>query len=204
MSKAMSDVLALLERSLDVIQHDIDEIGGCDHSVGVCCCELIHLADDIRAMLDAAPKPPAAQDRGEVKSLREMLGELRRARRVAMEWAMKARIPECAEFAGIAQDLDFVLTAMDDLAAHTDPNVCYGDGFYDGYWKGRGEGWDAAMAAQNPDDALDAKRYRWLRKNWQFSLHGKPVWLELDADIADIDSTDKLDAAIDAAMERTK
>lgn len=44
-------VLALLERSLAVIQHDIDEIGGCDHGVGVCCCELIHLADDIRAAM---------------------------------------------------------------------------------------------------------------------------------------------------------
>src|SRR5690606_2685865 len=46
-------VLALLERSLAVIQHDIDEIGGCDNSVGICCCELIHLADDIRAALAA-------------------------------------------------------------------------------------------------------------------------------------------------------
>jgi hypothetical protein len=52
-------------------------------------------------------------------------------------------------------------TAID--AAHTDPNVCYGDGYYDGYWKGREEGWDAAIAAQNPDDARDAARYRWLR-----------------------------------------
>lgn len=49
----------------------------------------------------------------------------------------------------------------------------------------------------------DAERYRWLRKNWQFSLHGKPVWLELDADTEGVDSTDKLDAAIDAAMQET-
>jgi hypothetical protein len=48
---AVAEVLALLERSLAVIQHDIDEIGGCDHSVGICCCELIHLADDIRAAM---------------------------------------------------------------------------------------------------------------------------------------------------------
>lgn len=50
-SAVADEVLALLERSLAVIQHDIDEIGGCDHSVGICCCELIHLADDIRAAM---------------------------------------------------------------------------------------------------------------------------------------------------------
>jgi hypothetical protein len=30
----------------------------------------------------------------------------------AMEQTLKARIPECAEFAGIAQDLDFVVAAL--------------------------------------------------------------------------------------------
>lgn len=59
-----------------------------------------------------------------------------------------------------------------------DPNVCYGDGFHDGYLKGRGEGWDAALAAQNPEDAQDAARYRWLRN------HGfQSAWAELGSDL---------------------
>ena len=41
--------------------------------------------------------------------LRQALG---RAHQTAMEQTLKARIPECAEFAGIAQDLDFVVAAL--------------------------------------------------------------------------------------------
>ena len=37
---------------------------------------------------------------------------LSRAHQAAMVQTLKARIPECAEFAGIAQDLDFVVAAL--------------------------------------------------------------------------------------------
>lgn len=49
----------------------------------------------------------------QVERMRKALDELRRARRTAMEQAIKARIPECAEFAGIAQDLDFVVAVLE-------------------------------------------------------------------------------------------
>jgi hypothetical protein len=44
--------------------------------------------------------------------LRQSLEALSRAHQTAMEQTLKARIPECAEFAGIAQDLDFVVAAL--------------------------------------------------------------------------------------------
>src|SRR5690606_9431305 len=44
--------------------------------------------------------------------LRQVLEALSRAHQTAMKQTLKARIPECAEFAGIAQDLDFVVTAL--------------------------------------------------------------------------------------------
>lgn len=44
--------------------------------------------------------------------LRQALEVLSRAHQTAMEQTLKARIPECAEFAGIAQDLDFVVAAL--------------------------------------------------------------------------------------------
>ena len=44
--------------------------------------------------------------------LRQALEALSRAHQTAMEQTLKARIPECAEFAGIAQDLDFVVAAI--------------------------------------------------------------------------------------------
>lgn len=44
--------------------------------------------------------------------LRQALEALSRAHQTAMEQTLKARIPECAEFAGIAQDLDFVVAAL--------------------------------------------------------------------------------------------
>lgn len=44
--------------------------------------------------------------------LRQVLEVLSRAHQTAMEQTLKARIPECAEFAGIAQDLDFVVAAL--------------------------------------------------------------------------------------------
>ena len=44
--------------------------------------------------------------------LRQALDALGRARQTAMEQTLKARLPECAEFAGIAQDVDFVVAAL--------------------------------------------------------------------------------------------
>ena len=44
--------------------------------------------------------------------LRQALKVLGRAHQTAMEQTLKARVPECAEFAGIAQDLDFVVAAL--------------------------------------------------------------------------------------------
>lgn len=44
--------------------------------------------------------------------LRQVLEALGWARQTAMVQTLKARIPECAEFARIAQDLDFVVAAL--------------------------------------------------------------------------------------------
>jgi hypothetical protein len=44
--------------------------------------------------------------------LRQALEVLSRAHQAAMVQTLKARVPECAEFAGIAQDLDFVVAAL--------------------------------------------------------------------------------------------
>jgi hypothetical protein len=44
--------------------------------------------------------------------LRQALEALIRAHQTAMEQTLKARIPECGEFAAIAQDLDFVVAAL--------------------------------------------------------------------------------------------
>lgn len=44
--------------------------------------------------------------------LRQALEALGRAHQAAMEQTLRARIPECAEFAGIAQDLDFVVATL--------------------------------------------------------------------------------------------
>lgn len=44
--------------------------------------------------------------------LRQALEALSRAHQTAMEQTLKARVPECAEFAGIAQDLDFVVDTL--------------------------------------------------------------------------------------------
>ena len=44
--------------------------------------------------------------------LRQALEALERAHRTAMEQTLRARVPECSAFAGIAQDLDFVVAAL--------------------------------------------------------------------------------------------
>ena len=54
---------------------------------------------------------------GDEALLRQALKALGRAHQTAMEQTLEARIPECAEFAGIAQDLDFVVAAMRDYFA---------------------------------------------------------------------------------------
>ena len=47
-----------------------------------------------------------------LRAAQQALEALERAHRTAMEQTLKARIPECGEFAGIAQDLDFVVAAL--------------------------------------------------------------------------------------------
>ena len=44
--------------------------------------------------------------------LRQALEVLSRAHQTAMEQTLRARVPECSAFAGIAQDLDFVVAAL--------------------------------------------------------------------------------------------
>jgi rRNA maturation protein Nop10 len=58
--------------------------------------------------------------------LRQVLEVLGSAHHVAMEQTLKARIPECGEFAGIAQDLDFVIATLRERLAETanDLNRC--------------------------------------------------------------------------------
>ena len=46
--------------------------------------------------------------------LRQALEVLSRAHQTAMEQTLRARVPECSAFAGIAQDLDFVVAAVRD------------------------------------------------------------------------------------------
>ena len=43
---AAPEMLILLKENLKVLKETISELGGCDHSVGVCYCGLIKLADD--------------------------------------------------------------------------------------------------------------------------------------------------------------
>ncbi len=56
--------------------------------------------------------------------LRQALEALGRAHQTAMEQTLKARIPECAAFAGIAQDLDFVVAALRERLSEGEPR-CY-------------------------------------------------------------------------------
>ena len=64
----------------------------------------------------AALQRPAAvaQPLTDEALLRQVLEVLSRTHQTAMEQAMKARVPECAEFAEIFQDLDFVVAALRD------------------------------------------------------------------------------------------
>lgn len=62
-------------------------------------------------MAEALRKLEEREQRDEAL-LRQALEVLSRARQAAMVQTLKARIPECAEFGGIAQDLDFVVAAL--------------------------------------------------------------------------------------------
>ena len=44
-------VREILERCYQSINAMLLDVGGCDHSVGICCCEDIRLAEDIRELL---------------------------------------------------------------------------------------------------------------------------------------------------------
>ena len=52
------------------------------------------------------------QQQADTALLRQALEALERANNTAMIFALKARIPECGEFAAIAQDLDWAITAL--------------------------------------------------------------------------------------------
>lgn len=67
-------------------------------------------ANRIRALTQ---QPAAVGQIGRDEALlRKALEVLSRAHQAAMVQTLKARIPECAEFGGIAQDLDFVVAAL--------------------------------------------------------------------------------------------
>lgn len=43
----MQQANALLSRALTELRGEVKDIGGCDHSVGICCCVVIRLCEDI-------------------------------------------------------------------------------------------------------------------------------------------------------------
>jgi hypothetical protein len=47
----------------------------------------------------------------------------------------------------------------------------------------------------------DAARYQWLQRNWQFDAHAD---IRIETDVDGLDDTDKLGAAIDAALLESK
>ena len=103
MEAKQTPLIDLLERvpqdARVVVEHD--QFSSSSHPVGRLCHEA---AAELRRL-----HAQAAQDEA---LLRQALEALERAHRTAMEQTLKARIPECAEFAGIAQDLDFVVAAL--------------------------------------------------------------------------------------------
>lgn len=94
-------------------------------------------------------------------------------RDIAMEWTMRGRIPECGKFGQIAQDLDYVCAELENSNPITD------------------------------DEELrrDAERYRWLRDP---CCGAERVIFYCRGDYGrGLMSGSMLDAAIDAAMQRT-
>lgn len=60
--------------------------------------------------------------------MRQVIKILNSAHQTAMEQTLKARIPECGEFAGIAQDLDFVVAALRERAGEDAARKMFGGG----------------------------------------------------------------------------
>lgn len=108
---------------------------------------------------------------GDEALLRQALEVLSRTHQTAMEQAMKARVPECGEFAEIFQDLDFVAAA--ELRR---------------------------LHAEAESLRTDAERYRWLRDKadsitvCNYTSDGE--WIPLHPQ--NIDST--IDAAMEADL----
>ena len=46
--------LGLLKECLEYVKNNIDELGGCDHSVGICMCGDISLADRLAEAIKKA------------------------------------------------------------------------------------------------------------------------------------------------------
>ena len=77
-------------------------------------CDGIHPEQADAAIDRACGKESRMEEREQRDEalLRQAREALSRAHQTAMEQTLKARIPECGEFAGIAQDLDFVVAAL--------------------------------------------------------------------------------------------
>ena len=67
---------------------------------------------EIEALRAEALRELEEREQRDEALLRQALEVLSRAHQAAMVQTLKARIPECAEFGGIAQDLDFVVAAL--------------------------------------------------------------------------------------------
>jgi len=48
------ELLAALEKCRTELENEIKEIGGCDHSVGMCCCPMRYALDDADAAIAKA------------------------------------------------------------------------------------------------------------------------------------------------------
>ena len=76
------------------------------------CAECGVKLETVRPGKHQHPTCSQAQPLTDDALLRQVLEVLSRAHQAAMVQTLKARVPECAEFAGIAQDLDFVVAAL--------------------------------------------------------------------------------------------
>lgn len=85
--------------------------GNVAHLISAQAAEIEALRAEVDRLSDALRELEEREQRDEAL-LRQALEVLGRAHQTAMEQTLKARIPECAEFAGIAQDLDFVVAAL--------------------------------------------------------------------------------------------
>ena len=91
---------------------DADLIAACDpDTIRELLDERDALAAKVERLADALRKLEEREQRDEAL-LRQALEALSRAHQTAMEQTLRARVPECSAFAGIAQDLDFVVAAL--------------------------------------------------------------------------------------------